>query len=113
MTLAEQVEEARQTLAEWAEMDRPLIHAGRGSILDIKEAFDALADRIVVQDLDGRTIKFDKVAEAEAALDEIERANARIYDRVEALRAGAHGHGIYVSVHRDAYAALLREAGIE
>lgn len=45
---------------------------------DFWREIEALADRIVVQDIDGRTIKFDKVAEAEAALAEVEGAYERL-----------------------------------
>ena len=46
-----------------------------------------LEARIVTTDIDGRTVRFDKVAEAEAALDTVEQDNERLREEVVALRA--------------------------
>lgn len=87
--------------------------------MTVKEAEKVVAelkacrDRIVTVDIDGRSIKFDKLAEAEAALDEIERAHVRLYEAVVGLRGGAFGTRDYVSVHRDRYVALMKEAGVD
>jgi hypothetical protein len=94
------VEQGETPESGWCQECRPLVEG----VLALR--------RIVTVDIDGRTIRFDKLAEAEAALDETERANLRIYERVDALRAGSYGTGDYVMVKRDAYVALMNEAGV-
>lgn len=47
-------------------------------VLVLVARHDVLSQRIVTVDLDGRTIRYDKVAEAEAALDAVEQDNERL-----------------------------------
>lgn len=45
---------------------------------ELRAENDVLKERIVTVDIDGREIRYDKLAEAEAALASIEEANARL-----------------------------------
>ncbi len=53
------------------------------------EEIERLSERIVTVDIDGRVIRFDRVAECEAALDSIETECERLRSENQALRAAS------------------------